>query len=70
MSISDTEYMYMRLRDLNSSDFQGSLKLTKELKKGDVFLKVCRNTIKFVQRKIFLSDDEKRIYWVSDPPKG
>lgn len=49
--------MYMRLRDINTSDFQGTLKLTKELKNGDVFLKVCRNTVKFVQRKIYLSDD-------------
>lgn len=59
----------MRLRDIQTSDFQSTLKLTKELKQGDVFLKVCRNTIKFVQRKIYLSNDEKRIYWVSDPPK-
>lgn len=60
--------MYMRLKDLHSGDFQSTLKLTKELKKGDVFLKSCLNTNKFVQRKIYLSDDERRIYWVADPP--
>ena len=55
------ENVYARLRDINASDFKGSLKLTNELKKGDVFLKLCRNTPKFVQRKIFLSNDELRI---------
>lgn len=49
--------MYARLRDITSSDFKSTLKLTTELKKGDVFLKVCRNTPKFVQRKLYLSDD-------------
>lgn len=38
--------------------------------KGDVFLKVCKNTNKFVQRKIFLSNDEEKILWVSDPQKS
>lgn len=39
------------------SDFQNALKLTKQLKKGDIFVKACRNTNKMVQRKIYLSDD-------------
>ena len=55
------ETLYVRLRDIGSIDFQEMLNLTKTLMKGDVFLKVCRNTNKFVQRKIFLSEDEKRI---------
>jgi len=55
------ENVYARLRDINASDLKGSLKLTNELKKGDVFLKLCRNTSKFVQRKLFLSNDELRI---------
>ena len=38
--------------------------------KGDVFLKECKNTNKFVQRKIFLSNDEEKILWVSDPQKS
>lgn len=64
------ENVYARLRDINASDLKGSLKLTNELKKGDVFLKLCRNTPKFVQRKIYLSNDETRIEWVSDPIKS
>lgn len=35
--------------------------------KGDVFLKICKSTNKFVQRKIYLSADEEKIEWVSDP---
>lgn len=37
---------------------------------GGIFLKICKNTNKFVQRKIYLSPDESKILWVSDPPKG
>lgn len=59
--ISDMENVYARLRDINVSDFKSSLKLTNELKKGDIFLKVCRNTPKFVQRKIYLNEDGTRI---------
>jgi len=32
-------------------------------------LKICRSTNKFVQRKVFLSEDETRIQWVCDPPQ-
>ena len=56
-----------------------SLQNTKELMKGDVVLKICRESTKlpfsspkqskFVQRRMFLSDDQSRINWVSDPPK-
>ena len=60
----------MKLKDLQSGDFQSTLKLTKQLKKGDVFLKICRNTVKFVQRKLYLSDDESKILWASDPPSS
>lgn len=38
--------------------------------KGDVFLKACYGSKKFVQRKIYLSQDEERIEWISDPPKS
>ena len=38
--------------------------------KGDVFLKVCYGSKKFVQRKIYLSQDEQRIEWINDPPKS
>jgi hypothetical protein len=47
--------------------------------KGDVVLKICRDTnklpfsnpkqSKFVQRRIFLSEDQQRINWVVDPAK-
>jgi hypothetical protein len=30
-------------------------------------LKSCKDTTKFVQRKIYLSQDEEKIFWVSDP---
>jgi hypothetical protein len=49
------ELLYAWLKDID--DFQNSFKLVSELKKGDLFLKVCRNTPKFVQRKLYLSDD-------------
>ena len=64
------ETLYARLRDVSSFDLTGALNLTKDLMKGDVFLKVCKNTNKFVQRKLSLSEDEERIEWVNDPPKG
>jgi cytohesin/brefeldin A-inhibited guanine nucleotide-exchange protein len=38
--------------------------------KGDIFLKVCRSTNKFVQRRVFLSEDETKVMWVSDPPQN
>ncbi len=38
--------------------------------KGDVFLKACYGAKKFVQRKIYLSEDENRIEWVNDPQKS
>jgi hypothetical protein len=38
--------------------------------KGDIFLKICRSTNKFVQRKVFLSADEQKINWVCDPSQG
>ena len=50
------ETLYARLKDVSSFDITGVLNLTKDLIKGDVFLKVCRNTNKFVQRKIYLSE--------------
>lgn len=37
--------------------------------KGDIFLKICKSTNKFVQRKVFLSEDETKLQWVCDPPK-
>ena len=64
------ETLYARLKDVESSDFSAVLNLTKDLMKGDVFLKVCKNTNKFVQRKIYLSENEERILWINDPPKG
>jgi len=33
-------------------------------------LKICRNTTKFVQRKVYISEDETKINWICDPPKG
>jgi hypothetical protein len=47
-----------------------AIQLSKELINGDIFLKICKSTNKFVQRKVFLSEDELRINWVSDPSKG
>lgn len=38
--------------------------------KGDIFLKACWSSTKFVQRKVFLSEDESKILWVKDPPEG
>lgn len=55
------ETLYARLRGIASNDFQAILKLTKELMKGDVFLKACYGAKKFVQRRIYLSEDEQRI---------
>lgn len=64
--INDTENIYIVLKGIiDSGDFQKTLQLTKQLKKGDVFIKICANTIKMVQRKLYLSEDEKRIYWTS-----
>lgn len=40
-----------------SLDLQGMLKITKDLMKGDVFLKVCRKSNKFAQRKVYLTQD-------------
>lgn len=52
------------------SNLKEAFDFTKDLMKGDVFLKICKNTNKFVQRKIYLSEDQERIYWVSDPEKS
>jgi hypothetical protein len=38
--------------------------------KGDIFLKICKSTNKFVQRKVFLSENEQRINWICDPPQN
>ena len=50
----------------------------KQLKQGLIILKVCRDNprfpfsspkqSKFVQRKIYLSEDLQRLNWVKDPP--
>jgi hypothetical protein len=55
--ISYIETLYARLKDLSVSNIGDALAYTKDLIKGDVFLKVCKNTNKFVQRKIMLSED-------------
>ena len=52
------------------SNLDEAFAFTKDLMKGDVFLKVCKNTNKFVQRKIYLSKDEEKIFWVCDPVKS
>ena len=51
-------------------DIKGAFELAKDLMKGDVFLKVCKNTNKFVQRKISLSPDQEKVLWICDPPKS
>ena len=33
-------------------------------------MKVCNNSNKFVQRRVFLSTDETKIQWVKDPPEN
>lgn len=58
------------MKDLAVSNIGEAIEISKELIKGDTFLKVCRSSKKFVQRKVFLSQDEQRINWVSDPPAG
>lgn len=63
------ETLYARLKDISSNDIKSVLKLTKDLMKGDVFLKICWSTKKFVQRRIYLSADQQRIEWVCDPHK-
>ena len=62
------ETLYARIRDISSFDVAGAMQLRKDLMKGDVFLKACKNTNKFVQRKIYLSESEDKIFWVTDPP--
>ena len=52
------ENLYARLKDLSMSNLKEAFEFTKDLMKGDVFLKVCKNTNKFVQRKIYLSKDQ------------
>lgn len=51
-------------------DIKGAFDLAKDLMKGDIFLKACKNTNKFVQRKIYLSPDKEKIEWICDPPKS
>lgn len=46
------------------------MNFAKELMEGHVFLKICWNTNKFVQRKVRLSEDETKILWVCDPFQG
>ena len=38
--------------------------------KGDIFLKSCKSTNKFVQRRVYLSGDQQKIQWEEDPPKN
>jgi hypothetical protein len=57
------------LKDLAVSNIGEAIEISKELMKGDIFLKICKSTNKFVQRKVFLSKDETRLQWVSDPAK-
>lgn len=44
------------------------LKESVELVQGHIFIKFCKDKVKSVQRKIFLSEDEKTLMWV-DPNK-
>lgn len=70
---TETDYfatIYGRLKDLAVSNIKQAIEISKELIKGDIFLKVCKNTNKFVQRKVFLSKDETKIQWVCDPPQN
>jgi hypothetical protein len=62
------EAIYARIKDLAVSNIGEAIQLSKELIKGDIFLKVCKSTRKFVQRRIWLSNDESKICWVGDPP--
>lgn len=64
------ETLYNRLKGISSFDIIGALNLAKDLMKGDVFLKICKSTNKFVQRKVSLSEGEDRIEWINDPPNG
>ena len=68
--LSVTETVYSRLKDISLHDIPGALNIANDLKKGDVFLKICRSTCKFVQRRVNLSSDEKKIFWREDPPKS
>jgi hypothetical protein len=72
------EIIYARLRDMKTlPTIMDELANTKDLKEGTVLLKICRDNTKlpctdprqskFVQRKVYLSDDEKRICWVDFP---
>lgn len=70
---TETDYfatIYGRLKDLAVSNIGEAIEISKELMKGDIFLKICKSTNKFVQRKVFLSEDESRIQWVNDPSQG
>lgn len=40
------------------SNLKEAFDFTKDLMKGHIFLKICRNSNKFVQRKIYLSKDQ------------
>jgi hypothetical protein len=57
---TETDYfatIYGRLKDLAVSNIGEAFELSKELIKGDIFLKICKSTNKFVQRRVFLSED-------------
>ena len=66
------EKIYDRLSmlkvNLNGERVAEILKSSVELLKGHIFIKYCLGVVKSVQRKIFLSDDEKMLKWV-DPNK-
>ena len=66
------EKIYDRLHMLNLnisvSGIARILNSAVELIKGHIFIKYCRNSVKSVQRKLFLSQKEDQLLWL-DPNK-
>lgn len=55
------EQIYPRIKDLQFLEINKLNELRNRLMEGDVFLKVCRTSNKFVQRKVYITTDENRI---------
>lgn len=55
------EQIYPRIKDLQFLEINKLNELRNRLMEGDVFLKVCRTSNKFVQRKVYITKDENRI---------
>ena len=66
--VNYVEEIYNRLHMLNLnitvSGLSQILSNVMELMKGHIFIKFCVNKVKSVQRKIYISEDEKEIRWV------